>query len=163
MEGFSNAQRALHIYLNELPPRGTIKGDALRAYAQQLDRALGEIARTHPDHLLVICSPSAVTPPELPANAFALARNELSRSDPGADDGFLLVSGPAAAHRENPRPAYVVDVVPTLLFAAGLPVGRDMDGRVITDAFSDEMLRGSSLSAIQTYEAERVVVRRAGV
>jgi hypothetical protein len=135
----------------------------LRAYAQQLDRALGEIARTHPDHLLVICSPSAVTPPQLPANAFALARNELSQSDPGADDGFVLVSGPAAAHRENPKPAYVIDVVPTLLFAAGLPIGRDMDGRVITDAFTDEMLRASSLSAIQTYEAERVIVRRAGV
>jgi hypothetical protein len=38
-----------------------------------------------------------------------------------------------------------------------------MDGRVITDAFSDAMLRATSLSAIQTYEAERVVVRRAGV
>lgn len=161
-EGFSTAQRALHIYLNDLPPRGTVKGDALRAYAQQLDRALGEIARTHPDHLLVICSPSAVTPPELPANALALATNELSQSDPGADDGFVLVAGPAAAHRQNPKPAYVIDIVPTLLFAAGLPVGRDMDGRVITDAFTEEMLRTSSLSAIQTYEAERVVVRRAG-
>lgn len=161
-EGFSAAQRALHIYLNELPPRGTVKGDALRAYAQQLDRALGEVARAHPGHLLVICSPSAVTPPQLPANAFALARSELSQSDPGADDGFVLVIGPAAAHRVNPKPAYVTDVVPTLLFAAGLPVGRDMDGRVITDAFTEEMLRASSLSAIQTYEAERVVVRRAG-
>ena len=161
-EGFSTAQRALHIYLNELPPRGTIKGDALRAYAQQLDRAIGVIARAHPDHLLVVVSPSAVTPPQLPANAFALLGSELSRSDPGADDGFVLVSGPAAAHRVNPKPAYVVDIVPTLLFAAGLPVGRDMDGRVITDAFTEEMLRASSLSAIQTYEAERVVVRRAG-
>ena len=162
-EGFSAAQRALHIYLNELPQRGTVKGDALRTYAQQLDRALGEVARRHPDHLLVICSPSAVTPPQLPANALALARSELSPSDPGADDGFVLIGGPAAAHRDYPKPAYVVDIVPTLLFAAGLPIGRDMDGRVITDAFSEEMLRASSLSAIQTYEAERVVVRRSGV
>jgi hypothetical protein len=162
LEGFSTAQRAMHIYMNDLPPRGTVKGDALRAYAQQLDRALGEVARLNPDHLLVICSPSAVTPPELPANAFALARNELSRTDPGADDGFLLLAGPAAIHRENPKPAYVIDVVPTLLFAAGLPIGRDMDGRVLTDAFSDETLRTSTLAAIQTYEAEHVVVRRSG-
>ena len=88
--------------------------------------------------------------------------SELSTSDPGADDGFVLVAGPAAAHRENPKAAYVVDVVPTVLFAAGLPIGRDMDGRILTDAFTEEMLRASSLSAIQTYEAERVVVRRAG-
>lgn len=163
LEGYESAQRALHVYLNELPPRGTTKGDAVRAYAQQLDRALGEIARAHPGHLLVICSPSGVVPPALPANAFALARNELAApADPGADDGFLLVMGPEAEHRSNPQPAYVVDVVPTVLFAAGLPVGRDMDGRVITDAFTESMLRASSLSAIQTYEAERVVVRRAG-
>jgi arylsulfatase A-like enzyme len=71
--------------------------------------------------------------------------------------------GVGVTHRKNPPVAYVVDVVPTILFAAGLPVGRDMDGAVITEAFSEEMLRRSALSAIQTYEAERVVVRRAGV
>lgn len=161
LDGYEVAQRALHVYLNELPPRGSVKGDAMRAYAQQLDRALGAIARRHPGHLLVICAPSGVVPPELPANAFALAQNELVAKDPGAADGFLLVMGPIAQHRANPKPAYVVDIVPTLLFAAGLPVGRDMDGRVITDAFRESMLRASSLSAIQTYEAERVVVRRA--
>jgi len=162
LEGFSVAQRALHIFRNDLPPRGSMKGDALRVYVQQLDRALGAIARAHPNHLIVICSPSAVVPPELPANAWTLATNALSRGEPGAEHGFLLLEGAAAAHRENPAPAFVVDIVPTVLFAAGLPVGRDMDGRVLTDAFTEEMLR-QSLSAIQTYEAERVVVRRTGV
>lgn len=162
IEGFSEAQRALHIFTNELPPRGTPKGDALRAYAQELDRALLSLATRYPDHLLVLCSPSGVVPPELPANAWALAMQSLRRDSPGADDGFVLMSGPAAVHRENPKPAYETDIVPTILFAAGLPVGRDMDGAVLTDAFSEEMLRGSTLSAIQTYEAERVVVRRTG-
>lgn len=162
LEGFTTAQRALHIFLNELPQRGTVKGEALRQYAQRLDRVLGNVARAYPDHLIVICSPSAVVPPELPANVFALARRALSREDPGADDGFLLIVGPIAAHRENPAAAHVSDIVPTILFAAGLPVGRDMDGRILTDAFTDEMLRGSVVSAIQTYEAERVIVRRAG-
>lgn len=162
LEGFSAEQRALHIFRNELPPPGSMKGDALRAYAQQLDRALVAIVREHPDHLIVICSPSAVVPPELPANAWALAVNALSREEPGAEHGFLLMIGPGATHRENPRPAFVTDVVPTILFAAGLPVGRDMDGRVLTDAFTEETLRQSTLSAIQTYEAEKVVVRRTG-
>ncbi|HUR79553.1 MAG TPA: hypothetical protein VM733_02220 [Thermoanaerobaculia bacterium] len=162
LEGYEAAQRAMHIYRNDLPPRGTPKGDALRAYAQQLDQSLGAIAQAHPEHLLVICSPSGVVPPELPANIVALARNQLTPGEPGADDGFLLMSGPEAEHRQNPKAAYVVDVVPTILFAAGLPVGRDMDGRVITDAFTESILRASSLSAIQTYEATRVVVRRAG-
>ncbi|HET8796381.1 MAG TPA: hypothetical protein VFO89_01750, partial [Thermoanaerobaculia bacterium] len=56
LEGFSAAQRALHIFLNELPARGTMKGEALRQYAQRLDRVLGNVARAYPDHVIVICS-----------------------------------------------------------------------------------------------------------
>lgn len=163
LDGFEPAQRALHIYSNELPPKTSMKGQAVRAYVQQLDRAIAEVARAHPGHLVVVCSPTAVTPPELPASAWMFALNAIARDDPGADDGFLLIRGDGITHRENPPAAYVVDVVPTVLFAAGLPVGRDMDGAVITGAFTDDALRRSPLSAIQTYEAERVVVRRAGV
>jgi hypothetical protein len=162
LEGFSVAQRALHIYVNELPSRGTVNGDAVRTYVQQIDRELAALAQAHPEHLIVICSPSAVVLPELPANAWALAATRLSRGDPGSEDGFVIVTGPGTTRRENPATAFVVDIVPTVLFAAGLPIGRDMDGRILTDAFTDEMLRGSTLSAIQTYEAERVVVRRGG-
>ena len=163
IEGFETAQRALHVFRNELPPRGTRNGDALRAYVQEIDRGLAALSRAHPGHLTVICSPSAVTAPPMPANVWALALDAVSRDDPGVDDGFVLITGPAAAHRENPKPAEVVDIVPTVLFGAGLPVGRDMDGRILTDAFSDEVLRRSTLSAIQTYEAEKVVVRRSGL
>ena len=161
LEGFSEAQRALHIYTNELPPRTTMKGDALRAYAQAMDRMLADLARAHPDDLFVICSPSAVVPPELPANAYAVLAREL-RKDPGSDDGFALLRGDGVVHRPNPGPAYVADIVPTILFAAGLPVGRDMDGRILSEAFAEEFLRSTTLSAIQSYEAEQVVVKRRG-
>ncbi|HEX2120329.1 MAG TPA: alkaline phosphatase family protein [Thermoanaerobaculia bacterium] len=162
LEGFEKAQRALHIFSNELPPRASMKGDALRAYAQQLDRLVASIAQAHPRHVIVICSPSAVVPPPLPTNIGAFALDRISRDDPGADDGFVLIVGPGTTRRENPAGAHVADVVPTVLFAAGLPVGRDMDGSILIEAFDDETLRASTLSAIQTYEAERVVVRRAG-
>jgi hypothetical protein len=161
LEGFEPAQRALHVFSNEIPPRGTPKGDIVRAYVQQLDRMLAELARNNPQHLIAICSPAGVVAPKLPANVWDFATGKVARDEPGADDGFLLVTGPTAAHREHAAAATVVDVVPTVLFGAGLPIGRDMDGRIITDAFAEEMLRRSTLSAIQTYEAERVVVRRA--
>lgn len=161
LEGFETAQRALHVFRNELPPRGTRKGDAVRAYAQQLDRMLAEIARRNPQHLLVITSPAGVVPPQLPANVWEFLTGKVRRDTTGADDGFLILSGAVTTHREHAAPASVVDVVPTLLFGAGLPIGRDMDGRIVTDAFSDDMLRRTALSAIQTYEAD-VVVRRSG-
>jgi hypothetical protein len=161
LEGFSEAQRAHHIYTNELPPQTSSKGEAMRNYARQLDRLLADLSRAHPEQLLVICSPSAVVPPELPANAYAMLTREIGR-DPGADDGFLLLAGAGIIHRPNPTPAYVSDIVPTVLFAAGLPIGRDMDGKIISEAFADEFLRTTTLSAIQTYEAEQVVVKRRG-
>jgi type I phosphodiesterase/nucleotide pyrophosphatase len=162
LEGFADAQRAMHIYSNDLPAKSTVKGSAVRAYAEQLDRMIGALARDFPDHLLVVVSPNGPAPPQLPSTAWFIAREAILNEDPGADDGFVLMTGAGTTHRENAASGYVVDVVPTVLFAAGLPVARDMDGRVLTDAFDDEFLRRSPLSVIQTYEAKQIVVRRGG-
>jgi len=162
LDGFAEAQRALHIYSNDLPAKSTAKGEAVRAYAEQLDRMLAAIAHDYPDHLLVVVSPSGPAPPPLPATAYFVARDVLMNEDPGADDGFVLIAGTGTAHRENPASAYVPDIVPTVLFAAGLPVARDMDGRVLTDAFAEDFLGRAPLPVIQTYEAKQIVVRRSG-
>ncbi len=160
LEGFGDAQRAVHVFGNELPAGGTPKGETMRAYVEQLDRMLASLAADHPDHLLVVVSVSGPAPPALPATPLAFVRDYLEIDDPGADDGFMTVSGLGSAHREKPESAYAVDVVPTVLYAAGLPVASDMDGRVIIDAFADEVVRSNALSVIQTYEAKQVIVRR---
>jgi hypothetical protein len=163
LEGFARTQLAAHVYSNQLDAGDTAKGAVMRAYIQELDRALDALAREHPDHLMFICSPAAVTPPDVPATAFEFARQRLRGGIAGAEDGFLLISGPGVAHLERTDPAYVTDLVPTILFAAGLPVGRDMDGAVISRAFDEAFLRDRLLTAIPTYEAERLVVRRTNV
>jgi len=162
LNGFETAQRAIHIFSNDLPPRSTTKGEMLRAYAEQIDAMLGSIARQFPDHLLVVVSASGPVAPAIAATPYALLRGAMSAEDPGADDGFVLMTGAGIAHPAKPLPAAPVDVVPTVLYAAGLPVGRDMDGRVLTDAFTDDLLRRNTLSLVQTYEAKRLVVRRSG-
>jgi hypothetical protein len=162
LEGFSEAQKALHIYANELPARSSMKGEALRAYVVQLDALLAGIARDFPDHLLVVTSPCGPAPPPLPATPYAFVRDALAFDDPGADDGFVAITGNGTTHRDNPAAAKVDDVVPTTLFAAGLPAGRDMDGSVLTAAFDDGFLRRNALSLIATYEAKQIVVRRGG-
>lgn len=161
-DGFGETQRALHIITNELPPRSTMKGEVLRAYAAQIDRMLAAIAREHPDHLLVVVSPSGPVAKPLPASALSYARDLFVTDDPGADDGFFLMYGPGAAHRDRASSAVPTDVVPTILFAAGLPIGRDMDGKVLSDAFTDDALHQATLSLIQTYEAPEVVVKHGG-
>ena len=160
--GFESAQRAVHIFSNDLPPRSTVKGEVLRAYAEQIDAMLGDLARRFPDTTLLVVSPSGPVPPPLPATPYAVLLDLVIPEDPSADDGFVLLAGPGVVHAEKPRAAQAVDVVPTLLYAAGLPVGRDMDGVVLNEAFSEEMLRANSLKVVQTYEAKELVVRRAG-
>jgi hypothetical protein len=162
LDGFSEAQRALHIYANELPPRTSMKGEALRAYVVQLDALLAAIGRDYPDHLLVVTSPCGPAAPPLPVTPYAFAREEFGVDDPGADDGFVVITGIGTTHRDNPAAAKVDDIVPTTLFAAGLPTGRDMDGSVLTQAFDDAFLRRNALSLIATYEAKEIVVRRGG-
>lgn len=160
--GFEEAQRAAHIFSNEIPLRSTVKGEVLRAYAEQIDGMLAGLAAAFPDHTLVVVSPSGPVPPPLPATPYAVVLDLLLPNDPSADDGFVLIAGPGVAHADNPPSAQAVDVVPTVLYAAGLPVGRDMDGIVLTAAFSDETLRANALKVVQTYEAKALVVRRAG-
>jgi hypothetical protein len=162
LDGFSEAQRALHIYANELPPRTSMKGEALRAYVVQLDALLAALGRDYPDHLLVVTSPCGPAAPPLPVTPYAFAREEFGVDDPGADDGFIVITGLGTTHRDNPAAAKVDDIVPTTLFAAGLPTGRDMDGSVLTQAFDDAFLRRNALSLIATYEAKEIVVRRGG-
>jgi hypothetical protein len=158
--GFEEAQRAIHIFSNELVPRSAPKGELIRAYAEQIDRMLASLARDYPDHLLVVISPSGPVAPRLPQTPLAVLEGFVDPDDPGADDGFVLIAGPGTQHSERTLSASAVDVVPTLLYGAGLPVGRDMDGRVLTDAFTDELLRRNPLSVVQTYEAQQLVVRR---
>ncbi len=162
LNGFEEAQRAIHIYTNDLPPRSAMKGEILRAYSEQIDAMLAAVAREFPDHLLVVVSPSGPVPPALAATPYAMLRDWVAAEDPGADDGFVLMSGAGIAHPGKPVAAQPADVVPTVLYAAGLPVGRDMDGHILADAFTDDVLRRNALSLVQTYEAKQLLVRRGG-
>ena len=47
--------------------------------------------------------------------------------------------------------ARVVDVAPTLLYLAGLPLARDFDGRVLTEALEPELLKSQPLAFLPTY------------
>ena len=53
--------------------------------------------------------------------------------------------------------AGILDITPTVLYAFGLPVARDMKGKVLTDAFEPDYLEAHPVTYIKTYETgERV-------
>ncbi len=75
----------------------------------------------HPDHL----RPSAI--PDIPAGPAIEHR----------DYGVLAIYGPGVKKQEHLHGASVLDITPTILSIFGLPVGEDMDGKVISQAFVD--------------------------
>jgi predicted AlkP superfamily phosphohydrolase/phosphomutase len=50
-------------------------------------------------------------------------------------DGIFIASGPMVRAGALPETVAIVDVAPTVLAAAGVPVPDDMDGRVLTELF----------------------------
>ena len=77
---------------------------------------------------------------------------DVSGTHEGAPDGFLMAYGATVAKPRQPRRASIVDVVPTVLYFLGLPIGRDMDGYARTDIFQPSFTEEHPITFIPTYE-----------
>jgi hypothetical protein len=144
---------ALDVRDNRLPDTGRVDGDSLRAIIEKIDQLIGRIDRQREGDILIVASYSGPAPPPLPSNP-VIAISELLDSEvaPGREDGFVVITGDVRHHRDGAPIVSVVDVVPTALFAAGMPVARDMDGRIVTEAFEGTPLSRRGVSYIQSYE-----------
>jgi len=58
-------------------------------------------------------------------------------------EGIFLAAGPGIRQGVPLDGARLIDVAPTILYALGLPVPEDMDGRVLTEVFTREHLAAS--------------------
>lgn len=56
-------------------------------------------------------------------------------------DGILILKGPGIKEGCVLDDARVEDIMPTSLYAMGLPISTNLDGRILLDAFRDEFLR----------------------
>ncbi len=86
----------------------------------------------HPDHL----RPASI--PDIPAGPAIEHR----------DFGVLAISGPGIKKDELLHGPSVLDIAPTILTMYGLPVGEDMDGKVLAQAF----VEAPEISFIPTWE-----------
>ena len=68
------------------------------------------------------------------------------------EDGIIFVSGPGIKPGGSVAGASVLDVTPTVLALAGLPVARDMDGRPLTEVMSRTFLERYPVVYIESYE-----------
>lgn len=68
-------------------------------------------------------------------------------------DGVFIIKGPHIKRDYRAARFHVLDVTPTLLVLAGLPVAKDMDGNVMEELFQPEYLEQQPISYIETYES----------
>lgn len=141
-------------------PRAQDAARRLAAYYEHLDRFLGRLLATREGALVAIVSAQGAAP----IGWWERVRGggALEGTSEGAPDGVLILAGPgirAGALIAGPR---LVDVAPTLLYALGLPVARDLDGRVLTGAFEASFLARRPLSFFPSYEALSPAVRPPG-
>ncbi len=131
-----------HGYMRYHPPRlpnvdeedfaifGGVIANAYRYHDAMLGRLL-DLAG--PDTTVIVMSdhgfyPDALRPRYIPAEAAGPAVEH-------RNFGMLTINGVGIRQGETIYGASVLDVVPTFLHLFGLPVGRDMDGKVLSTAF----------------------------
>ena len=70
-------------------------------------------------------------------------------------NGILLMKGPNIK-KNKPISADTVDVTPTILYLFDLPVGRDMDGKILIEAINEDHLIQNPIKYIDSYDTEEV-------
>ncbi len=128
---------------------------ALGAYYAELDSMLADLwGQIDGPRLLAVVSGSGVDTLGRLERAWLAVRGRpaLGGRLAGAPDGMILLQGEGIRGDTLITGAGLVDVAPTLLYGLGLPVARDLDGRVLTEAFSREFLKQHPLTFVPSYE-----------
>ena len=131
-------------------------GRVVDRYAALLSQWVGEAMRSlRPGEVLIVVSGYGMEPVPLWRRAMEALRGDALRSGThaGAPDGFLLAVGDGVKPGATPRGASILDVAPTILYLMGLPVARDMEGRVMTEILDDEFTRAHPITFIPSYES----------
>jgi predicted AlkP superfamily phosphohydrolase/phosphomutase len=131
-------------------------GTVLERHYTIVDEAIGRtMAALGPDDLLLVVSGYGMEPLSLGKRLIerAIGDPDLSGTHDTAPDGFLLAYGsPVARGRRLEARASVVDVVPTILYFLGLPIGRDMDGFARADLFQRSFTDERPITFIPTHD-----------
>jgi predicted AlkP superfamily phosphohydrolase/phosphomutase len=153
-----------HYFLRYAEPQafGNVREEERRKYGQILESHYGFIDETigralaalGSDDLLFVVSGYGMEPLGFGKRVLEqmLGDPELSGTHEGAPDGFLLAYGASVAKIRQLRRGSIVDVVPTILYFLGLPIGRDMDGYARTDIFQPGFTEEHPITFIPTYE-----------
>ncbi len=67
-------------------------------------------------------------------------------------NGIIVLSGPAFKEGVSLKGATILDLTPTILYLLGLPVAKDMEGKVLLDAFRAGFKKDNPVRWVESYE-----------
>ncbi len=150
---------------NVSPDEARRYGHVLSGYTALLGRWVLDLEKTlQPGDVLVVLSGHGLTPTPLWRRLLGvLSGTEVgAASHADAPAGvFVAVGGPVRAGA-GLGAASVLDVAPTLLYLMGLPVARDMEGRVLSEAIDAGFASDHPVTFIPSYESLAVGPAAAG-
>jgi predicted AlkP superfamily phosphohydrolase/phosphomutase len=131
-------------------------GDVVSRYTELVGSWIAERAATlGPGEILLVVSGYGMEPLPLWRRVAAILTGApaVSGTHAGAPDGFLIAVGDGVRPGARLRSASVLDIAPTVLHLMGLPVARDMEGRVLTEILDEELARSRPLTFIPSYSS----------
>jgi hypothetical protein len=130
-------------------------GRVLSRYSAYLGHVVGELAKgLRPNEILIVVSSYGMQPVPLWRRLLAgVGGSTASGTHASAPDGLVRAVGDGLRPGSSIRGASILDVAPTILYLMGLPVARDMEGRVFTEMLEDDFTRAHPVSVIPSYES----------
>ncbi len=137
-------------YFTKAPARDLERfRDTLRNYYQLMDGYLGELIQASgPDTAFLIVSDHGMKRVSK-EGAVGLQSGAHTQS---RVNGIIIFSGPGIKKGQRIQAPRILDLTPTALYYLGLPVGEDMDGKVLTEAFSEDFLKSHPVERIRSYD-----------
>lgn len=142
---------------------GDVSTEQVRRYGRVVDRYAAFVGRyvgglaqhLRRGEVLLVVSGYGMQPVPLWRRLLqgALGDSSMTATHADAPDGVFLAVGDGIRPGAVSRHASVLDLAPTILYLMGLPVGRDMEGRVLTEILDESFARQHPVTYIPSYES----------
>jgi len=127
-------------------------GQIIAKYYEWIDGEIGKyLAQIDSNTSVLLCSDHGMGP----WLGNRLAQKDVRLSGSHRKDGMVILSGKGIQPGKRISPKNVLDILPTALYLIGLPMAKDMEGSVLTEAIRSEVLAARPIEKIDTYETEK--------
>jgi len=134
-------------------------GTVIERYYQFYDDIIGKVlVSLKEEELLIVFSTHGVEPLPLWKRVveWLLGNADVSAYHELAPDGVVFFFGKNIVRGRNIDRIHLIDIAPTLLNYLGLPVGKDMDGIVVSSVFSEDFKMENPVLYISSYEEHAI-------